>query len=251
MILETPWLARFPPVQALALRLICFPYAGGSASLFRPWASPAALAGVEVCAVELPGHGTRRKEPCLTRFAEVVEQTVDSLLPFLDAPFALFGHSLGALLSFEVARTLEQNGNSSPACLCVSGCCAPQVLGVLPKVSCVEELIAYLRALGSQPNESMIARRWPLFQADFALRASYQYAAVSAPLSCSIAAFGGEQDHEVSLDDLASWKVQTRNTFRLHQFPGNHFFLHTTQEQVVHQVLQTVSCVRQNLEKTQ
>ncbi len=236
---EHPWLVRFHAGPAGSLRLYCFPYAGGSASMFQRWAQPGVLPqAVEVCAVELPGRGARQQESPLTRFSDLVITLTDALLLSLQEgqAFALFGHSLGALVSFEVARHLQDRFGLIPRHLFVSGCGAPQRGDACPEIADVPGLIAYLRGLGATPNEQMLARRWPLFQADFALRASYHYIVGRPPLACPITVFGGIQDDSVSRDALAAWREQTLGQCSVYLLPGNHFFLHREQGQLLRHV---------------
>src|SRR5213592_2035686 len=98
-----PWLACPRPNPQARLRLFCVPYAGGSSRVFQSWAAGLPPA-VELCAVELPGRGTRLHEPPLTEFAALINALAEAVRPYLDKPYALFGHSFGALLSFELAR---------------------------------------------------------------------------------------------------------------------------------------------------
>jgi len=145
----------------------------------------------------------------------------------------LFGHSLGALVSFEVARHLQHHFGLVPGHLFVSGCGAPQLRESCPEIADVPALLAYLRQLGAPLNEQMLKRRWPLFQADFALRASYRYHPGGLPLVCPITVFGGLQDDTVSREALAAWREQTLQDCTLHLLPGNHFFLHHAQGQLL------------------
>src|SRR5438552_7109196 len=118
------WLACLKPRPHAAVRLFCFPYAGGGASAFRCW--PDALpASIEVCPVQLPGRETRFREPPYTRLAPLAEALGHALRPFLDRPFAFFGHSMGALVAFELTRWLRRAGGPQPAHLFVSACAAP------------------------------------------------------------------------------------------------------------------------------
>src|SRR5262245_25071207 len=122
------WLAFARPRPQAAIRLFCFPYAGGGASVFRGWAN--GLPGsVEVCPVQIPGRETRFREPAFTRLPLLIEAVAESLGPHLDRPFALFGHSLGALVAFELARHLQRERGPEPVHLFVSGCGAPQTRG--------------------------------------------------------------------------------------------------------------------------
>ncbi len=225
---ETRWVVRHRPNPEARLRLLCFPYAGGNSTLYREW-TVACSADVEIGAVELPGRGTRQGEPPLTQFAELVEAVTQAFLPLTDKDLALFGHSLGALIAFEVARCLQRRCGRPPVHLIVSGCCAPHLPDDTPDICDVESLLTYIRALGGNPNEEMIRRRWPLFQADFALRASYRYRAEEGPLRCPITAFWGERDSAAGEAETSQWSVQTRQTFVQYAVPGNHFFVHQTQ----------------------
>src|SRR5215213_9001369 len=122
------WLAYVSPRPRASVRLFCFPYAGGGASVFRGWAEGLPEA-VEVCPVQLPGRETRFLEPAYTRLPALVEALAESLTPHLDRPFVFFGHSLGALVAFELARRLRRDGGPGPDRLFASGCGAPQARG--------------------------------------------------------------------------------------------------------------------------
>jgi medium-chain acyl-[acyl-carrier-protein] hydrolase len=234
---ETPWVVQHRPNPEARLRLFCFPYAGGNSTLYREW-TVACSADVEIGAVELPGRGTRQEEPPLTQFTEVVEAMTEAFLPLTEKDLALFGHSLGALIAFEVARSLQRRCGRPPVHLIVSGCRAPHLPDDSPDICDVEAMLTYIRALGGNPNEEMITRRWPLLQADFALRASYRYRVEEGPLSCPITAFWGERDSAASEADTSQWSVQTRHTFVQYAFPGNHFFVHQAQGLLLQRVNQ-------------
>jgi medium-chain acyl-[acyl-carrier-protein] hydrolase len=231
--MQHSWILSPHPNPEAQWHLFCFPYTGGSASLFRPWAVAGLLSpGIEVHAIELPGRGTRQDEPPMTEFTELTDPLSDALLPFAKKDIVLFGHSLGGLMAFEVARQLQRRHNIIPLCLFASGCRAPHLPDTGPQITDVASLIAYIRSLGGQPNEQMIARRWPLFAADIVLRTSYRYAE-DVPLPCPIVACGGKQDTSVSENDLAAWRVHTLKECSVHMFPGNHFFLHSSLQQLL------------------
>src|SRR6185437_11668624 len=103
------WLPTVRPWSRAAVRLVCFPYAGGGASMYRDWAG-AMGDSIEVWPIQLPGREARFCEPAFTRLAPLVEGLADAVGPHLDRPFALFGHSLGALVAFELARLLHGEG---------------------------------------------------------------------------------------------------------------------------------------------
>ncbi len=228
------WFAYPKPNPQASLRLFCFPYAGGRASVFRTW--PEGLpTTVEVCPVQLPGRGSRLREAPFTRLSPLVQAIAQALLPHLDKPFAFFGHCVGALVSFELARQLRRQYGLSPAHFFVSGCGTPQIpdpnplIHALPDSAFLEEL----RRRNGTPQEiledpEMMQLLLPILRADFLMYETYTYTS-EAPLDCPISAFGGLQDHAVSRERLEAWREQTSASFSLRMLPGNHFFLHTAQ----------------------
>ena len=247
---DTPpnaWVTRPRPNSKAQLRLFCFPYAGGAASIFRTWAvqSPSAI---EVCPVQLPGRGNQFNHPPFTQLTPLIQTLLPALLTEFDRPFAFFGHSMGALISFEVARQLrQQNCPQQPLQLFVSGCRAPQLrlidqpLHQLPE----PELMQALRRYNGTPeallqDPEMMALMLPVVRADFTLLETYAYAPLS-PLHCPISAFGGLQDGFVSSDQLASWRDQTLGNFTQRLFPGDHFFLNPEQNALLQAISQDLT----------
>jgi medium-chain acyl-[acyl-carrier-protein] hydrolase len=246
--LNTPWLAYVQPNPLAKLRLFCFAYAGGSASTFRSWQSKLP-SDVEVCPVELPGRGARMVEPTFTHIVPLMKTMVPALLPYLDRPFAFFGHSLGALVSFEFSRLLLQNYKLSPLYLFVSGRQAPDLpapspLHVLPQPS----LIQKLRRLNGTPqtileSPEMMQLFLPTIRADLAVDETYIHSN-KVLLNCPISVFNGLQDTEVSLNGLEAWRKHTSAAFSIHLYPGDHFFIHTAQKlllETIREKLQEIS----------
>ncbi len=229
-----PWIACHRPNPRARLRLFCLPYAGGGALIFRAW--PDGLpADVEVCPIQLPGRGSRLMERPFTQLASLVEALAQALIPLLDKPFAFFGHSLGALVGFELARHLRSLYGVHPVRLIVSASRAPQFPHRDRPIhtSSEEEFLAQLRRLNGTPGEllehaELMEIMLPVLRADFALYETYVYSP-EPPLGCPISAFGGLQDRKVSDSDLDGWRDQTSASFSLRTFPGDHFFLNTTQ----------------------
>lgn len=234
-----PWLVR-PKLRAQAvLRLFCFPYAGGGALTFRSWAERMPLE-VEVCAVELPGRGLRLRESLFTQMLPLAEAVAHEIGPYLDRPFAFFGHSMGAILAFEVARVLRRAGKLEPAHLSVSARAAPQVVEAdlmtydLPE----PQFLGELQRLNGTPREvlehpELMQMVLPLLRADFEIIQTYPYRD-QAPLTCPISVYGGLQDKEVTLEDLEAWQPQTTGSFSLRFLPGDHFFINTAQPLLLH-----------------
>lgn len=228
------WIISLKPNPQADLRLFCFPYAGGSSFIFRSW-SDFLPPSVEVCAIELPGRGRQMKLPPFDKMEPLVDAIASIIHPYLDKPFAFFGHSMGGLISFELARLLRKKSGILPVHLFISGRRAPQILRTdapihnLPEAEFIEEL----RHLNGTPpavleNAELMQLFLPVLRADFAVLETYIYAS-EPPLECPITVFGGLQDSEVGRDELQAWQEQTKAIFNLHMFPGDHFFLNSVQ----------------------
>jgi medium-chain acyl-[acyl-carrier-protein] hydrolase len=216
------------------LRLFCFPYAGGTAAMFREW--PRYLPPeVELCAVQYPGRGTRMHELLIEEIPKLAHMIGTEIKPFLNKPFAFFGHSMGALVSFELARRLQREGQSGPLQLFVSGCTAPHIRNVddptynLPDTEFIDEL----RRLKGTPaevldNAELMQLMLPIIRADFKASQTYQYIP-GEPLSCPVRACGGLKDEMVTRDKIEGWGEHTTSAFMAQMFPGDHFFLNTSQ----------------------
>ncbi|MDZ7959069.1 MAG: thioesterase II family protein [Aulosira sp. DedQUE10] len=228
------WIICPKPNPQAALRLFCFPYAGGSSLIFRTWADflPPCI---EVCAIELPGRGRQMRLPPYNKIELLVDAIASNTHPYLDKPFAFFGHSMGGLVSFELTRLLRKRYGIVPARLFVSGRRAPQIpdseppIHYLPEIAFIEEL----RHLNGTPREvlenaELMQLFLPILRADFAVLETYTYTP-KPPLECPITVFGGLQDSEVGCDELQAWQEQTKAGFNLQLFHGDHFFLHSAQ----------------------
>lgn len=242
------WIWRFggAPDEPARLRLFCFPFAGGAAQAFRDW--PRALPGwVDTCAVQLPGRWTRRHEPPFRQMEALADAAAAALRPRLELPFALLGHSMGAVLAYEVARRLTGAGRP-PAGLLVSGCQAPHLphpwsrLHRLPD----DELVAEMsRSRGAIPAEvmaepEMLALFLPVLRADVEALETYRHRQ-GPPLSCPVTAYGGRDDPTVTRDQLEAWREVTDGRFGLRIFPGQHFYINTARELFLAALLQQLS----------
>lgn len=225
------------------VRLFCFPYAGGTAPIFRTW--PNYLpAEVEVCAVQYPGRGTRIAEPLREDVEELMNSSYDELQPFLNKPFAFFGHSMGALVSYEFARRLQREQRSGPIGVFVSGCTAPHLRATdritydLPEPEFIDEL---RRLQGTPPevldSKELMQLMLPIIRADFKASQTYQYVP-GPPLGCPIRAFGGLNDETVSREQVQGWGEHTSAGFRAQMMPGDHFFLNSSQPLLTRMVAQ-------------
>lgn len=233
------WVVRFKSNPQAQLRLFCFPYAGGSTLIFRRWAE-ALPASVEVCPVELPGRGSRLNETPFAHLMPLAQATVAALAPFLDRPFALFGHSLGATLAFEVARLLRDEQQRTPVHFIVSARRAPQIENPEPPIHDLPEaeFMDEVRSLNGTPQDvlehpELMAMMLPLLRADFCVSETYVYQP-GAPLDCPITVYGGLQDEHVLREHLEAWSEHTTKGFTLRMLKGDHFFINTEQPLLLH-----------------
>jgi medium-chain acyl-[acyl-carrier-protein] hydrolase len=214
-----------------AATLFCFSHAGGTASNFRLW--PAGLPPwLEVWAVQLPGHGGRWREASIPTIPALVDAFIPVLLPRLQRPFAFFGHSMGAVLAYEVARALWEREAIVPRHLFVSGRRPPHMPGSETNLHTLadDDLIREIdRRYGGVPGEllhstDLLELLLPALRADITALETFQPGKRTA-LPCPISAFGGAQDPLVPRNHLEAWRDQTEGPFRVRVFSGGHFYL--------------------------
>ncbi|WP_354642972.1 thioesterase II family protein [Kitasatospora camelliae] len=235
------WVVRTEPNPGARLRLICFAYAGGGSSAFADWQR--ALPGdVEVCAVRLPGRESRIFQPGYTDVEDLLPDLTEVLADHCEGPFALFGHSMGALIAFAFARRLRAEGRPGPEHLVVSGRRAPQLVHNRPLIHHLpdREFVERLRELGGTPEELLADARvmrlvMPGLRADFQLNDGYVHRP-EQPLSVPITAFGGRADPHVDPEGVAAWARQSTGPFTMRMFDGGHFFLHSAQQEVLREL---------------
>ncbi len=226
---------------AARLRLFCFPYAGGGATVFSAW--PRSLPPeVEVVAVQPPGREARLSETPYSDMTQLVEAMHRELRPHFDKPFAFFGHSNGGLMAFELARALRREGGPMPLQLFTGGRPAPQLEIDDPPIHTLphDEFIQELRRFAGTPeeileNEEIMGLIMPLLRADFTLGETYRYVP-EPPLDLPICAYGGERDEDVSRADVEAWREQTTGEFRMQMFPGDHFFINSDRALVLAEI---------------
>ena len=228
----TPWLRIRQPNSNIRLRLFCFPYAGGAASIYRTWHQHLPTY-IQVCAVQLPGRENRIRERPFTKMGELVQALMPSLLPYLDKPFALFGHSMGSVIVYELAQQVRQQTGQTPTHLFVSARRAPFLPNPEAPIHALPTDELFLAELQRRYNNVPAALFQdaelrdlfvPLLRADFKLVERYQYKKTT-PLSCPIVAFGGESDGYATRAELMAWQELTHDKYALHLLPGGHFYL--------------------------
>lgn len=221
-------IVRYETGRAPRARLLCLPCAGRGPLEYRAWAGDD-LPEVEVCAVLLPGRETRMREPPFRRLPPLLAAVIAELRALPELPLLLFGHSMGALLAFELGRRLQSLG-APPVGLMVAARIAPQLqdprsrLFELPD----DAFLARLRAYGGAPSRvladaGLMRQMMPTLRADFEMVETYRYLP-ALPLRCPITAVGGSQDPFTSTSDLEGWAEHTSGGFSRHMLPGGHFF---------------------------
>lgn len=236
------WLIHHP-APSHKLRLFCFAYAGGNGQIFRAW--QAALGPqIEVCAIQLPGRGARMMEPLYSNMQELVPVVAQVVASQNNMPFAFFGHSLGALLAFEVARYLQFQHLPQPVHLIASGTSAPQKRTPPDNLHLMSDndLIVELGKYNGTPPEVLAHRELmelvlPCIRADFALVETYQYRPMPL-LTLPLTVFSGRLDDRVSEEQVNYWQRESSGDTNIRWFSGGHFFINTEPKEVQAAVLE-------------
>ncbi|MEU4655157.1 alpha/beta fold hydrolase [Streptomyces sp. NPDC023723] len=240
---ETAWVRRFHPSPEARHQLLCFPHSGGSASFFFPFSQRLAPR-VDVWAVQYPGRQDRRHEPNIPHLHELADRVAEAVGPRVNGPYALFGHSMGATLAYEVGLRLRESGHW-PEALFVSGRPAPHrnVDTGLHRLT-DEEIADDIRALDGTGSEMFgdadVMRMFlPAIRSDY--HAAETYAYVPGPaLDCPLRAFTGFSDPRVAPGELHHWADHTEGPFRLDVFSGGHFYLVDGQEDIATEIERTL-----------
>jgi pyochelin biosynthetic protein PchC len=223
------WVRRFHVGPTNGKRLICFPHAGGSASFYLPLSRDVS-GSVELLAVQYPGRQDRLVEPPIHDIAGLADAATAAMRPWLAERPALFGHSMGAIVAFEVARRMERDLGVTPARLVVSGHRAPsRPRPGPPRRLDDESLVNELIGLGGTDAELLAEPEvrsliLPALRSDYRAIDAY-IGPRDAVLRCPITAFGGDRDARVSVADIDAWRRHTAATFDRHMFAGGHFYL--------------------------
>jgi len=245
----TTWLVRAKPRSGARLRLLCFPWAGVGPAVYRQWAE-AFPPDIEVGAILLPGREARLREVPFTRLEPLVDALVTGLRPHMDLPFAMFGHSMGALVAFHVACRFRQEGPGEPAHLFLSARRAPHLPLRYPPIAHLgdaEFVTEVRRRYNGIPDEvlrhpDLLALLLPALKADMALIEGYTHRE-DGRLQCPITTYGGLDDPEATQAELVSWREQTRGPLSVRMFPGTHFFVQTAQAAVLRAIRDDLAVV--------
>ncbi|MBV1869416.1 MAG: alpha/beta fold hydrolase [Gammaproteobacteria bacterium] len=216
------------------LRLICFPFAGGNANTYRSWVDRLP-ADIELLAIQLPGRGGRFNEPSVTELPTLIEHITKALEPLIQMPSVFFGHSMGAIVAYEICTTLKQSNKKQPALLVLSACSAPDskqqstALHTLPSKLFWEE-VQIINGTSSEvlDNPELLELLEPSLRADFKIVYDWRQLNTQPEadkLSVPIVLFGGKNDDSVSLEQLQMWQKYTSKIGQTYLFSGDHFFI--------------------------
>jgi len=240
------WLRCHHADPSAALRLICLPYAGAGASAYAGWSLPADLP-VEVWAVQPPGRENRWGEEPFRRVEPLVLALAAEMAPLLDRPFVLFGHSMGALLAFELVRRLRSEGCRDPARLFLSAFRAPDLPPWRPPASAlpddallhrVYEMMGPARNVVRDPD--LLLAVAPTLRADLELCETYSFSR-EAPLTTPVTCFAAIDDPEVRVDEMAAWRRHTTTDCTMHTFTGGHLFLRDHEQELLTRIAADVA----------
>jgi surfactin synthase thioesterase subunit len=233
------WARRYQPAPEAATRLVCFPHAGGSATFYYPVAQSLAPA-IDVLAIQYPGRQDRHTEPAVDSVHTLADLVVEELVGWADRPLTLFGHSMGAMLAFEVANRLQRRG-ITPLGLFASGRRAPSTYRDEQVHRADDDgLIADMKRLSGTDeqvfaNEDIMRMILPAVRSDYRAVETYRHRP-GPPLECPITALTGDSDPQVTLGEVQAWAEHTAGRFRLRTFTGGHFFLNAHAPQVIREI---------------
>lgn len=237
------WFSVPVPNAQAATRVICVPYAGAGASVYHTWARALSVAGIEVRSVQLPGRENRLREVPFTAMSTLIPVLAEQVAPWTDRPYLLFGHSMGALVSFELVRELGRRRRPPPVTLYVSGATAPQVprddslLHILPDDALVREVSQRYQGIPQEvfKHQELLELVLPALRADLTVMETYRYTA-EPPLPCAITALSGTGDARVTAEKIVPWGALTASAFTTQWFDGDHFFLHDHRDAILNRL---------------
>lgn len=230
---------NFKQNEKHCINLLCFHYGGGSASAYKDWAKDI-IKQVNLIAVQLPGREGRFNEPLLTKMDEVIQELYNNFNLYKRESFIFFGHSIGAIIAFEFARTIRKFDKSFKLKhLIVSGTKAPQLFSSesLTHTLSNDEFLQEISKYNGVPseiikNEELMSVFLPIIKADFTISETYTYSKGEV-LNCPITALGGINDYSFNKEDLIKWNQQTSSLFKHFMLPGDHFFIRSSFQKVI------------------
>ncbi len=219
-------------------RLFCFPYAGGNQWIYEQWQKQLPTS-ITIHPLEYPGRGTKAKESLVSHLPQLLAH-LEQEISTMDDPFGFFGHSLGAILAFELALVMHNKYGKAPKALFLSGSPPPNAVSSAASMhqQSDADFIATLKTLGGIPPGLLESKEFaefflPILRNDFALLHGYERQPTKVP--CPLVIFGSDRDPIVSLSDIAKWADWTEEKMDLHLMEGDHFFIHEP-KQILHHI---------------
>lgn len=240
---RSAWIRNFTPAPAAPLRLVCFPHAGGSASYYFPL-SRALSPEFDVFALQYPGRQDRYKEPFVETIDEMAEQITAELAAVPAGPVAFFGHSMGAVLAFEVTRRLEAAQGRAPVTIFASGSRAPSRYGDEREHKDDRDLVDVMRQLGGTDprvleNKEMLETFLPAFRNDYRALQAY-HRGTDIGIGAPVVVMTATDDPKTSVADASAWHEHTSAGGTVHTFSGGHFYLEKQPQQVIDVIATTL-----------
>lgn len=235
---DNPWFVNHRAKRHAQMRLYCFPQAGSSAAVYGLWAEKLSSV-VDVWAVEYAGRGSRRAERPFNSLRALVSAMVPSVEQELRQPYAIFGHCMGAFIGFELIRRIQRRGGRPPLVFFPAACRGPRAPARTRAIHDLSEaeFVAEVQSLDETPpgiltDERIKSLFLPTLRADFQAVETYAYVS-SPPLACDIVAYAGASDTKCADEDIDAWRLETRASFSVERFPGDHRFLRTAEPLVL------------------
>ncbi|MFH8987936.1 thioesterase II family protein [Streptomyces sp. NPDC017940] len=229
------WLRRFHPAPGAPARLVCFPHAGGSATFYHP-VSAALKSESDVVALQYPGRQDRRMEPNVDDIGVLADRIAPVVAPLFDRPVVFFGHSMGAVVAFEVARRLQEQGHA-PARLFASGRRAPSTRREENVHTRDDDgIVAEMKAMSGTDaavlgDEELLRMVLPAIRSDY--RAIETYGPVDTTVDCPVTALVGDGDPKTTVPEADAWRAHTSAAFDIQVFQGGHFYLSPRAAEVI------------------
>jgi surfactin synthase thioesterase subunit len=232
-----------PPIAGagpeIRRRIFCFPYAGAGAAIFRTWVD-FLPSDIEVCVPLLPGRDARINEAPISEMAPLIQSLIGQIAPRLTLPYAMFGHSMGAFIAFDLAHEISRRGLREPSHLFMSAQRGPSLpylqtpIFDLPDDRFLASVITRYKSIPKPVMEQKQFMRVLLriLRADFTLVEDYKYRG-RAKLACPITVFGGLDDSPITTAQLQAWSLETSDRCTLHLVPGGHFFIDSARAELL------------------
>lgn len=242
----SPWFTNYGLSQNGHSRVFAFPFSGAGAVIYQSWAKQFEQEDIELLGIQLPGRENRYKEKLQVDLRPLVTQLTSEIIPLLDKPFIFIGHSLGALVAFEVCRELRKHGQPLPLQLFISAFRSPCMANPNPELHNLsdQQLIQRIREYGGTPeailsSPELMALFIPIIRADFKLFETYQYTE-DEPLDCPIATFSASDDSIVKPEYMSNWQKQSTQPVQQKLLSGGHFFLDKNKQTVINQLMKAL-----------